>query len=114
MTDRLARHLAATIAAEIGAQPAQAQAAIDLLDGGATVPFVARYRKEAGTDKKPFEIHVISMDGFTLDGVKRLEDQGITDVIVGFRNAYEKDNQTLQQKLDALRGYADRVIAKLR
>jgi probable F420-dependent oxidoreductase len=73
-----------------------------------------RYRKEAGTEKKPFEIHVISMDGFTLDGVKRLQDQGITDVIVGFRNAYEKDNQTMQQKLDALRGYADRVISKLR
>jgi alkanesulfonate monooxygenase SsuD/methylene tetrahydromethanopterin reductase-like flavin-dependent oxidoreductase (luciferase family) len=72
-----------------------------------------RYRKEAGTDKKPFEIHVISMDGFTLDGVKRLEEQGITDVIVGFRNAYETDNQTLQQKLDALRGYAERVIQKL-
>ena len=50
------------------------------------------------------------MDAFTLDGVKRLEDQGVTDVIVGFRNAYETDNQTLQQKLDALRGYADRVI----
>jgi probable F420-dependent oxidoreductase len=73
-----------------------------------------RYRREAGTDKKPFEIHVISLDGFTLEGVKRLQDQGITDVIVGFRNAYEKDEHTLQQKLDALRGYADRVIAKLR
>ena len=35
------------IAAEIGATPAQVGAAVDLLDGGATVPFVARYRKEA-------------------------------------------------------------------
>ncbi len=35
------------IAAELKARPAQVQAAIDLLDGGATVPFVARYRKEA-------------------------------------------------------------------
>jgi uncharacterized protein len=35
------------IAAEIGATPAQVAAAVDLLDGGATVPFVARYRKEA-------------------------------------------------------------------
>jgi uncharacterized protein len=34
------------IAAEIGATPAQVTAAVDLLDGGATVPFVARYRKE--------------------------------------------------------------------
>ena len=34
------------IAAELKARPAQVQAAIDLLDGGATVPFIARYRKE--------------------------------------------------------------------
>jgi protein Tex len=35
------------IAAEIGVGPHQVQAAVDLLDGGSTVPFVARYRKEA-------------------------------------------------------------------
>ena len=35
------------IAAEIGARPAQVQVAVELLDGGATVPFIARYRKEA-------------------------------------------------------------------
>ncbi|MBM4063660.1 MAG: RNA-binding transcriptional accessory protein, partial [Planctomycetes bacterium] len=34
-------------ATELQAQPAQVAAAIALLDGGATVPFVARYRKEA-------------------------------------------------------------------
>ena len=38
--------IAAIIAAEIGARPEQAAAAIGLLDEGATVPFVARYRKE--------------------------------------------------------------------
>ena len=36
-----------TIAEEIGAQPRQVAAAVGLLDEGATVPFVARYRKEA-------------------------------------------------------------------
>lgn len=40
------RRIAAIIAAEIGARPEQATAAIGLLDEGATVPFVARYRKE--------------------------------------------------------------------
>ena len=35
------------IAAEIKAQEHQVKAAVELLDGGATVPFVARYRKEA-------------------------------------------------------------------
>ena len=38
--------LSITIAAAIGAKPAQAASAIELLDGGATVPFIARYRKE--------------------------------------------------------------------
>ena len=42
----LARKIASTIADEINAQPAQVQAAVGLLDEGATVPFVARYRKE--------------------------------------------------------------------
>ncbi|MDP2034728.1 MAG: Tex family protein [Polaromonas sp.] len=36
----------AQIAQEIRVQPKQVQAAVDLLDGGATVPFIARYRKE--------------------------------------------------------------------
>jgi uncharacterized protein len=35
------------IADELGARPNQVAAAVDLLDGGATVPFIARYRKEA-------------------------------------------------------------------
>lgn len=36
-----------TIAKELSVRDEQVQAAIDLLDGGATVPFIARYRKEA-------------------------------------------------------------------
>jgi uncharacterized protein len=36
-----------TLAAELKARPQQVQAAVALLDGGATVPFIARYRKEA-------------------------------------------------------------------
>jgi probable F420-dependent oxidoreductase len=71
------------------------------------------YRREYGRENDPFEVHVISLDAYTLDGVKRLEDCGVTDAIVGFRNSYEADNQTLQQKLDALRGFADSVISKV-
>jgi len=37
----------AQLAAEIRIRPEQVQAAVELLDGGATVPFIARYRKEA-------------------------------------------------------------------
>ncbi|MCW2903825.1 MAG: putative transcriptional accessory protein, partial [Streptosporangiaceae bacterium] len=34
------------IAEELGVRQGQVQAAVELLDGGATVPFIARYRKE--------------------------------------------------------------------
>ena len=38
--------IVAQIAQELGVAARQVQAAVDLLDGGATVPFIARYRKE--------------------------------------------------------------------
>ncbi len=47
MTPDPARRIPQIIAAEIGARAEQVIAAVALLDGGATVPFVARYRKEA-------------------------------------------------------------------
>ena len=40
------RQIIAQIAQEIRVQVKQVQAAVELLDGGATVPFIARYRKE--------------------------------------------------------------------
>jgi len=39
--------IAQIIAQELNARPAQVEAAVALLDDGATVPFIARYRKEA-------------------------------------------------------------------
>ncbi|HYC04619.1 MAG TPA: Tex family protein [Azospirillaceae bacterium] len=48
MTDKtLAARIAAQIAADIAARPQQVEAAVALLDEGSTVPFIARYRKEA-------------------------------------------------------------------
>ena len=43
----LVAQLVSQLAQEIRIAPAQVQTAIELLDGGATVPFIARYRKEA-------------------------------------------------------------------
>jgi hypothetical protein len=73
---------------------------------------LATLRREAGRADRPFEVHVIALEAYTLDGLRRLADLGVTDVIVGFRNSYEPDTQTLEQKIDALRRYADAVIAK--
>ena len=62
-----------------------------------------------------YEIHVISLDAYTVDGVRRLEEQGVTDVIIGFRWPYVTgpDAEPLSRKLDNLRRFADDVIAKL-
>lgn len=73
-------------------------------------------REELGTASKPFEVHVISADAYSPDGIGRLEDLGATDVIVGFRWPYTTgpDTETLQTKLDAMHRFADEVIAKVR
>jgi len=73
------------------------------------------YLKEFGRDEKQFEIHAISMDAFSVDGVKRMIDSGITDAVVGFHNTYAltQDNETLQTKFDNIDRYAEMVIAKL-
>jgi hypothetical protein len=77
---------------------------------------LARLREEEGTTDRPFEVHVISLDAFSVDGIHRLEEQGVTDVIVGFRWPYVvgPDVEPLQSKLDSLRQFADDVIGKAR
>ena len=58
---------------------------------------------------------MISLDAYTVDGIRRLEEQGVTDVIVGFRWPYAvgPDTEVLQTKLDNLRRFADDVMAKV-
>ena len=76
---------------------------------------LAELRREYGTDTKPFEVHVISLSAYSPGGVHKLEDMGVTDVIVGFRWPYvhEQDSESLQTKIDSLRRFSDDVIAKV-
>ncbi|RAV10984.1 LLM class F420-dependent oxidoreductase [Mycolicibacterium sp. GF69] len=73
-----------------------------------------QFRDEEGRTG-PFEIHVISADAYTPDGIKRLEDKGVTDVIVGFRIPYitGPDPEPLDAKIRHLEKFAENVIAKL-
>jgi hypothetical protein len=54
------------------------------------------------------------MDAYSVDGVRRLEEQGVTDVIVGFRWPYQVglDPEPLTEKIAKLRRFAGQVIAK--
>jgi len=73
-------------------------------------------RAQAGRADRPFELHAISIDAYSPEGIERLETAGVTDVIIGFRDAYQPgpDTQSLDEKLTALQWYADEVIAKFR
>ncbi|MCU0814864.1 MAG: RNA-binding transcriptional accessory protein, partial [Burkholderiaceae bacterium] len=63
------------LADELKVRPAQVAAAVDLLDGGATVPFIARYRKEAtgGLD----DVHLRELEA-RLAYLRELEDRRAT------------------------------------
>jgi probable F420-dependent oxidoreductase len=73
------------------------------------------FRHQSDRVAGPFEVHVISADAYTVDGVRRLEEQGVTDVIIGFRWPYTvgPDAEPLGQKIDSLRRFADEVITKV-
>ena len=72
-------------------------------------------RRNAGKQNEAFEIHAVSPDARTVDGCKRLEHMGVTDVVVGFRNPYIKgeDQQPLTDKVERLERFAEDVIEKV-
>lgn len=88
-------------------------------DGEELIALISRLqdlRREVGAADKPFEIHAISGDAYSVDGIRRLEELGVTDVIVGFRWPYqrEQDSEPLQAKIDQLNRYAEKVIHRVR
>ncbi len=63
----------------------------------------------------PFEIHAQSLDAYKPDGIKRLEDRGVTNIMVGFRMPYAKgpDPEPLENKIRNIEKYGEKVISKL-
>jgi probable F420-dependent oxidoreductase len=63
----------------------------------------------------PFEIHAQSLDAYKPDGIRRLEDRGVTNIMVGFRMPYAvgPDPQPLDDKIRAIEKYGQKVISKL-
>jgi probable F420-dependent oxidoreductase len=73
------------------------------------------YRVEYGRDKEPFEFQAMTAEAYTADGIKRLADMGVHEVIVAFRDVYQKQPDTsIEQKIAEIRWYADNVIAPSR
>lgn len=73
------------------------------------------YRKEYGRDHLPMEYQAVVTDAWDADGFKRLEDEGVTDIITVPWLIYGTPMQggTLQGRIDGLKRFADEVIAKM-
>ena len=89
--------LHALIAKETGVKPNQAKQVIELLEGGNTVPFIARYRKEAtGSFDEEVQIKAVE-DRYTY--IQNLE-QRKTDVI----RSIEEQEQLTPELEKAIKG----------
>jgi len=93
------------------------------MHGGGTAEELARMMEEVNENRArhgradlPFEVHAISLDAYSPEGIERLEAAGVTDVIVGFRDAYQPgpDTQTLDEKLAMIDWYEGEILSKFR
>lgn len=71
-------------------------------------------RDEYGTADKPFEIHAITADAYTVEGVQQLEELGVTECIIGGRDAYagKQDTSSVADKVQMMEWFADNIINK--
>ena len=88
----------------------------DIDELGGLIARLRALREEQGRADAPFEVHAGSALGFSAEGVRQLEELGVTDVSVGFRNPYTEgpDTEPLEKKIHHLHRYGERVIAKVR
>ena len=75
MTEAAQATIARQIATDVSAPPTAVSAAIELLDGGATVPFIARYRKEATGGLDDTQLRLLEQ---RLGYLRELEDRRAT------------------------------------
>jgi len=73
-------------------------------------------RDEYGTiSRQDFQFQIMSEAGYSIDGVKKLQELGVTEVIIAFRNAYEggPDNRTLEGMKSEINWFSEEVIQKI-
>jgi probable F420-dependent oxidoreductase len=86
-------------------------AGADMVQLGAYIKRIRELREEYGTADKPFRIFTTGQDAFSREGIEALENLGVTDVIIGFRNVYEMEpDRPLAEKIAMLQWYAGEFI----
>lgn len=86
-------------------------AGADLEQLGTYLARINQLREEYGTSDRPFRVFTTGQDAFTPDGIAALEGIGVTDVVIGFRNVYEmEEDKSLPEKIGMLQWYANEFI----
>ena len=84
------------------------QPAADIVE---SIRKIRAMRQEFGRDGQPFDVMATPMDVGDPDGLRRLEDEGVTHIIGTPWLMYYQGPTTLEQKKDAIKRYADEIIA---
>ena len=86
-------------------------AGADLAQLRAYIDRIEQLRQEYGTADRPFRVFTTGQDAFTHEGIASLEEIGVTDVVIGFRNVYEMEpDKPLEEKIAMLQWYAGEFI----
>ena len=86
-------------------------AGADMQELKAYIARINQLREEYGTDDRPFRFFTTGQNAFTRAGIEELEDIGVTDVVIGFRNVYEMEaDKPLDEKIAMLNWYAGEFI----
>jgi len=75
---------------------------------------IRSYRVEYGRAAEPLQIVAACSDTFDVDGFRRMEDAGVTHLQTMPWFLYGGSSDSLQDKLDGLRRFADQIITKMR
>ncbi|TDG13772.1 LLM class F420-dependent oxidoreductase [Seongchinamella unica] len=85
------------------------QTSAEIIDAIASI---RQWRAEYGRDSASFDVMATPSDAWDVDGYRRLEDAGVTHIMTLPWPFYHGNSDTLAHKKDAIRRFADDVIAR--
>lgn len=74
---------------------------------------IKRYRVDYGRADVPLAVMATPSDAVTIDAYRRLEDAGVTHILTQPWPFYSGASDTLEDKLDGIKRFADDIIAKM-
>jgi len=86
-------------------------AGLEMEQLAAHIARINELRDEYGTADRPYKVFTTGANAFTREGIDELQEIGVTDVVIGFRNVYElESDKPLDEKIIMLNWYASEFI----